>query len=500
MGEHLEQLKERLADVHNLGRATSVLNWDQHTYMPPGGAPARAEQLATVSRLAHEIFIDGETGELLELASREVADLPSDSDDASLVRVAQRDYDKATRVPTSLVAEMKKQAALANPIWVRARQKNDFALFAPCLERTIQLSRELAEHLGYEEHLYDALLDEFEPGMKSAQVKAIFDELKADLVPLVQAISDRVDRVDDSVLHQPFDELKQEAFGKMVAERLGYDFSRGRQDRTVHPFETTFSRNDVRITTRFELNFLNAALFGTMHETGHALYEQGIGESLEGTLLARGTSLGVHESQSRMWENVVGRGHLFWQHFYPSLQQTFPDQLASTPLETFYAAINKVQPSFIRVEADEVTYNLHIMLRFEMEMDLLEDRYPVSEAPQVWDQKMESYLGIRPPTDTLGILQDIHWTNVMGYFPTYSLGNILAVQFYDAAVKQVPEIPGQIAQGSFDGLRGWLRENVYQYGRKFEPTELIQRATGEPLQSRSYIAYLTCKYGEIYGL
>lgn len=500
MGEHFDRLTVLLADVHNLSRANAVLGWDQQTYMPPGGARARAEQMATLSRLAHELFITQETGELLQKAAEEVADLPPDSDEAKLVQVAQRDYEKATRVPASLVFEMRKHASLANPIWVQARQENDFAAFAPCLEKTVELSRELAEHLGYEDRLYDALLDEFEPGMKTAQVEAIFGTLKQDLVALVQAISERIDRVDDSVLHQPFDEAKQEDFGKMVVERYGYDFSRGRQDRTVHPFEITFSRDDVRITTRFEPNFLNAALFGTMHEAGHALYEQGIDESIDGNLLGRGTSLGVHESQSRLWENVVGRSRPFWQHFYPCLQEVFPEQLGSADLDTFYGAINKVQPSLIRVEADEVTYNLHIMLRFEMEQDLLEGRYPVSEAPAVWNQKMEDYLGIRPPTDTDGILQDIHWTGMMGYFPTYSLGNILSVQLYDTAVEEVPEIPEQIARGTFDGLRGWLTEKVYRHGRKYEPNELIERVTGEPLQSRSYMGYLKRKYGEIYEL
>ena len=499
MGEHLDRLKQRLADVHNLSRANFVLSWDQQTYMPPGGARARAEQMATVARLSHELFTSEETGELLQAVTEEVADLPYESDDASLVRVAQRDYEKSCKIPNELVAEMRRHASLANPIWVQARKESNFAAFAPCLQRTIDLSRELAEHLGYQERLYDALLDQFEPGMKASQVQSIFDDLKGELIPLVQAIAEKAERVDDAVLHQEFDEGKQEAFGTMVVERFGYDFSRGRLDRTVHPFATPFSRNDARITTRYEPNFLNPALFGTMHEAGHAMYEQGVSESLEGTLLARGTSLGFHESQSRMWENVVGRSLPFWQHFYPQLQETFP-QLAGTSLETFYGAINKVSPSYIRVEADEVTYNLHIMLRFEMEMDLLEGRYPVEDAPEVWNQKMTSYLGLRPPTHALGILQDIHWTSRMGYFPTYSLGNILSIQLYDKAVQEQPEIPEQIAQGEFGGLRGWLTEQVYQHGRKFEPNELIERATGEPLQTRSYMTYLKNKYNAIYGL
>ncbi|MBV9280677.1 MAG: carboxypeptidase M32 [Chloroflexi bacterium] len=501
MGDHLDKLRTRLADVHNLERASAVLTWDQHTYMPPAGAAARGEQMATLSRLAHEIFTDPRTGELLAASAREVADLPPDGDDARLVRLARRQYDRAVKVPPALVSEMRKHAAVANPIWVRARQENDFASFEPCLGKTVQLSREMAEHLGYEDSVYDALLQEFEPGMKTSQVRAIFDALKPDLVELVAAISERLDLVDDSVLHQPFDEAGQEAFGRMVVERFGYDFSRGRQDRTVHPFEITFSRNDVRITTRFEPDFLSPALFGTLHEGGHGMYEQGVGESLDGTMLGRGTSLGFHESQSRLWENVVGRSRPLWQHFYPHLQRAFPGQLGDTDLETFYKAINKVQPSFVRVEADEVTYNLHIMLRFEMEIDMLEGRFPVSEAPAVWNQKMDDYLGIRPPTDSLGILQDIHWSGgMLGYFSTYSLGNITSVQLYDRAVQEVPDIPEQIARGRFEGLHGWLTDRIYRHGSKFEPNELIQRVTGEPLQSRSYLAYLRRKYGEIYEL
>lgn len=497
----LDQLKERLADVHNLSAARAVLSWDQHVYMPPGGAEARGAQIATLSRLSHNLFTADETGELLEAATAEVKDLPDDSVDASLVRVARRDYEQDRKVPVSLVSEIAEHSVASNHVWVRARQENNFALFAPYLETTIDLSRRLAEALGYEDELYDALLDQFEPGMRTAQVSAIFDSLKAELIPLVRAIAEREGRVDDSVLHQPFDEAKQEQFGKMIVETYGYDFSRGRQDRTIHPFETSFSRNDVRITTRFDPAFLNMALFGTMHESGHAMYEQGVGPDLEGTLLGRGASLGVHESQSRMWENVVGRSLPLWQRFYPDLQAIFPDQLGSTDVQGFYAAINKVQPSFIRVEADEVTYNLHIMLRFEMERDLLEGRITVAEAPEVWNQKMQEYLGIRPPTDTLGILQDVHWSGgMMGYFSTYSLGNILSVQLWDKAVEERPEIPDEIGRGEFAGLRGWLTEKVYRHGRKFEPAQLIEMATGEPLQSRSYMRYLKDKYGAIYGL
>jgi carboxypeptidase Taq len=500
MRENYNRLKARLDDINNLNRANAVLSWDLHTQMPPGGSAGRGAQMATLSRLSHELFTADETGELLQAAAEEVKDLSFDSDEASLVRVALRDYEDDRKIPPSLVSQLTEQAVRSHEVWVRARENNDFASFAPCLERTIELMRELAEHLGYEDRMYDALLDRFEPGMKARQVQEIFDGLKGELIPLVRAIGERADAVDDRVLHQPFDEARQESFARMVVERFGYDFSRGRLDRTVHPFATSFGRGDVRITTRYSPTFLNMALFGTMHESGHGMYEQGMAESLSGTLLEAAASLGVHESQSRLWENVVGRSRAFWQHFYPQLQEAFPNELGSASLDTFYRAINKVQPSFIRVEADEVTYNLHIMLRFEMEMDLLDGTYPVQEAPEVWNGKMEEYLGIRPPTNTLGILQDVHWTGQIGYFPTYSLGTILSLQLYDRAVQERPDIPEQIGRGDFSGLHGWLTEKVYQYGRKFEPNDLIERATGEPLQTGPYMNYLKTKFGDIYGL
>lgn len=500
MAQYLDRLKERLAEIVHLRHAAAVLSWDQTTYMPPGGAPARGEQLATLGRITHNLSTSAELGDLLERAAEEVSDLPYDSDDASLVRVARKDYEDARKIPAALVAEIARHGATAYGVWARARETNDFPLFAPYLEKTIDLSRRIADHLGYEDHLYDALLDQFEPGMKTAQVQAIFADLKRELVPLVHAISGRVDGVDDAMLHQPFDEGRQECFGETVIRAYGYDFQRGRQDRTLHPFCTSFSINDVRITTRFDPNWLNPALFGTMHEAGHAMYEQGVSEALEGTPLADGTSLGVHESQSRMWENVVGRSRGFWQHFYPGLQETFP-QLQNTDIETFYRAINRVSPSLTRVEADEATYNMHIMVRLEMELGLLGGDIAVADAPAAWNERYRSYLGVAPGTDTLGVLQDVHWSHgVMGYFTTYSLGNVLSVQLFDAAVRAHPEIPGEIEQGRFGTLHDWLAQNIYRHGRKFEPNELIQRATGEPINPRPYIAYLKRKFGEIYGV
>lgn len=501
MGQQFDALRARLGEIRNVQRANAVLSWDQETYMPRGGAAARAEQRATLARLAHTMFVAEETADLLTAAEAECDGLPYDSDDASLLRYVRREYDQTRKVPAALVAEITRHGALAHEVWVEARRTNDYALFAPHLDRSLDLARQRADHLGYEAERYDALLDLFEPGLRTAQVTEIFDALRAELLPLARAIAGRAGSVSDAPVRQPFDEATQERFGVQVARAFGYDFARGRLDRAVHPFATPLDRNDVRITTRFDSDFLNPALFGTMHETGHALYEQGLGANLDGTMLSRGVSSAVHESQSRLWENVVGRSLACWRHFYPAIQEAFPAQLRDVSLDQFYRAINRVEPSFIRVEADEVTYTLHIMLRFEMELGLLDGSILVNEAPGVWTELMDRYLGIVPPTDTAGILQDIHWAvGMFGYFPTYALGTILASQFFAAARRDHPNIPEQIAGGQFDTLRGWLTEQIYRHGRKYTPGELIERATGELLTIAPYLAYLREKFGAIYAL
>jgi carboxypeptidase Taq len=497
----LNDLKERLSDIHHLHMAAALLDWDQQTYMPPLGVAARAEQRATLSKLAHTLFTGDETRSLLERAEQEGAGLPLDSDDGALLRVARRDLDKATRIPTELVVEFARVTALAQEEWAKARAANDFPAFAPWLEKIIDLTRRTAEALGYEERLYDALLDQYEPGMTAAQIDAIFGGLKQETVPLARAIFERVDAVDASVLTRDYDEEKQRRFAEKVLADCGFDFQGGRQDRSVHPFCTHFSRSDVRITTRYDRNFLSMALFGSLHEMGHGLYEQGVGESLEGSILASGASLGLHESQSRLWENLVGRSRPFWQRYYPDLQAVFPVALGDVSAEAFYRAMNRVAPTLIRVEADEVTYNLHIILRYELENALLEGRLSVADAPEAWNAKMEELLGIRPSTNAEGILQDVHWSiGIMGYFPTYSLGNILSVQLWEKALADVPSIPEDVARGEFRPLLAWLRENVHQHGRKYLPGELIRRVTGSPLTAEPYVRYLRTKFGEIYGV
>lgn len=489
-----------MAEVSDLKAAAALLSWDQQTYMPSGGAAARAEQIATLEKLAHGRFVSEEVGAWLEGAAAETQTLGYESDDASLVRLTRRDYDKARRIPPALVEELARQTSLGMEVWVKARGQSDFGLFQGALQTLVDLQRELADCLGNGQRRYDALLDQYEPGMQSADLDRLFADLKSELVPLVQDISQKLDSVRDGVLHQRFPIDKQTTFGLELAQEVGFDLSGGRQDQSVHPFCTSFSNRDVRITTRFDERFLPSALFGTLHETGHALYEQGVRTVLERTPLSGGTSLGIHESQSRLWENLVGRSRGFWKFAYPRLQRTFSRQLAGCSVEAFYRAINRVEPSLIRVEADEVTYNLHIMLRYELEAQLVEDSLPVRDLPEAWNGKMRDYLGITPPNDALGVLQDVHWSHgLFGYFPTYSLGNLISVQFYDRARREIPSIPADIERGEFSPLLDWLRERVHCHGRKFMPAELVHRVTGEALRAEPFVNYLKAKYGEIYS-
>ncbi len=499
MEDKFRKLRELLARVSDLGSAAAVLGWDQETYMPPGAAAARAEQIATLGKLAHEFFISDEIGDLLEALEPQVRSLPYDSLEASLVRVTKRDYEKARKLPSELVAEIARTAALGRQAWKEAKDTANFVKFQPYMEKIVDLSLQKAEAYGYEDRIYDALLDDYEPDMKTAHVEKIFADLKAELVPIVRAISER-EKPDDSFLRKEYDEQAQWNFGLEVIRDFGFDLKRGRQDLSAHPFTTAFSVHDVRLTTRIQKNYLPTALFGTLHECGHGLYHQGLDPQLDRTPLADGASLGVHESQSRLWENLVGRSRLFGSHYYPRLKKLFPAQLKNVSLERFYQAINRVEPSLIRVEADEVTYNLHIMLRFELENALLEGRVKVRDLPEIWNAKMEEYLGLVPPNDAQGVLQDIHWSQAyLGYFPTYSLGNLMSAQLFEQAVKDIPSLPEQIASGQFAELLGWLRQKIHRHGRKFTPMELLQRATGKELQAQSYLTYIREKYSDIYG-
>lgn len=499
--EAVERLKAHLAIIEDLRAAAAILRWDQETHMPPGGAAGRAEQLATLSRLAHNMFTSSQTRDLLASAEAILDALDPDSDEAALVRMTRRDYDRLSKLPADFVAERARAASLSIQVWREARRKNDFPAFQPALQQMVNYARRAADYLGYDEHPYDALLDLYEPAMRSREVDALFARLREVTLPLVRAIVQRGQVVDDASLRMEYEETHQRAFALKVAEAFGYDLTRGRLDESPHPFATSFNIDDVRITTRYQRRYLPSAIFGVLHEAGHAMYEQGISRSLARTPIADGASLGLHESQSRLWENLVGRSRPFWRHFFPMLQQQFPDQLHDVDVETFYRAVNQVRPSLIRVEADEVTYNLHIMLRFDLEKLLLEGRLGAKELPDAWNDKMNGYVGITPPSDADGVMQDIHWSGgSIGYFPTYTLGNIISVQLFEAARKAHPGLLDEIAQGQFGTLLGWLRAHVHRHGRKFLPRELLQRATGSDLTPEPYLRYLREKFGEIYGI
>lgn len=501
MKEKLDELYALIAETNDLARAEAVLGWDQQAYMPTGGAAARAQQLATLSRLAHEKFTAERVGQLIDELTEATRDLSYDDDTVSTLRVLKRDYGKAVRLPAAFVAELAAASGMATTAWAQARAANDWPAFEPHLARMLELKQRQTEYMGYTARRYDALLDDFEPDMTTAQVAAIFDAVRHELVPLTQALSARADRVDDAAIYRAYDVERQWTLAHKALRAIGYDFARGRMDRVPHPFCTTFSNHDVRVTNRALPDFFNSCLFGALHEGGHALYEQGSPDRFERTALAGGASLSVHESQSRLWENLVGRSRAFWQYFFPEFKRTFRKNAADLDAEKMYRAVNKVQPSFIRVEADEVTYSLHVMLRFEAENLLLEDKLKVSELPTWWDEAMSSYLGVTPPDVAQGALQDVHWSmGLYGYFPTYSLGTILSAQLFDQARAQLGDLDEQFARGEFTPLREWLTANIYQHGRKYTLNEIALRVTGEPLQTRSYIAYLKKKYSEIYGL
>lgn len=501
MPTEYQKLLEHVHELNDLGKAAALLYWDREVYMPHGGTAERIAQMTTMSSLIHRMSTSDEAGELIENAAAELDGVPYDSNEASLIRSLRRSYADSRKLPAEYVARSSAVSGEAREAWVRARAENDFAHFRPWLEQIIELCQEQADYYGYEDERYDALLDKYETDMKTAEVRAIFAAAKAELVPLREAVDNSPVKLDDSIVHRPYDVEKQKAFARYIATALGYDFERGHLGTVVHPFAISFSRNDARITTRWYPDFLNPSLFGTLHESGHAMYEQGTHPDLSRTPLARGTSLGIHESQSRMMENLVGRSRGFWQAHFPTLQGYFPEALGSSTAEDFYRAINKAQPSFIRVEADELTYNFHIILRFELEQAMLNGDLTAADLPAAWNDKMQELLGITPPSDKEGCLQDVHWSRPgFGYFPTYALGNLYGAQFFETAVEQNPAIVEELAQGKTTALLAWLRENIHQHGKKFTPGELVQRVTGKPLSHEAFMRYAWAKFGDLYEL
>ncbi len=496
MTDPIQELRLRLAELVDLRNAAGVLSWDQQTMMPPRGAPARAEALATLERISHELFVSPDTGRLLDAAAESLDGATEDSDEASLVRVVRRNWEKARRVPSELAADLARAGSLGQEIWVQARKQSDFDMFAPYLTHNLELARRYAACFDEYDRPYDALLDDYEPGMKSAAVAVLFDELKAELVPLIATVSQRP--LDDSILHGGFPIERQRKLARDVVELMGFDPSSWRIDDAVHPFATSFGSSDVRITTRWDESYFASSLYGAMHECGHGLYEAGIGESLQRTPLGHADSLGLHESQSRMWENMVGRGRPFSGVLAPLVGSAFGTSADPDPL---YRAVNKIEPSFIRVEADEATYGLHIVLRFELEQALVEERLSVAELPEAWNSRFKESFGLEVPDDAHGVLQDVHWSaGLIGYFPTYALGNLIAGQLWQQAHRDLPDLEGRIAEGELSPLREWLRENVHRHGAKFPASELLPRVVGGPIAVGPFVGYLKGKLGDVYGV
>jgi carboxypeptidase Taq len=493
-----DELRERLAEISDLVKTAALLGWDQHVMMPPKGAAIRAEQMATVGRIAHTKFISAEIGTLLDDLRDWSEQQDYDSFEASLVRVATRDWEKSRQVPPDLRAEMSRSAALANQVWVDARKNNDFKTFLPVLRKNLDLRKRYIDCFEVKDEPYDIVLDDYERDMTTKEVRRIFDYLKEHQAPLVKEVASRGANADKP---WEYDLDGQKAFELEVVKRFGFTDDAWRLDPTVHPFASGTGITDIRITTRYFTDHLGG-LFGTMHEFGHGLYERQVDPALERSPLARGVSLGMHESQSRMWENLVGRSLPFWRHFYPRLQELQPT-LAGTDLDDFFRGeVNRVEPSLIRVEADEATYNLHIILRFELEQAMLGDEFPLEQLPEEWNSRMWDYLGIEVPSDTEGVLQDVHWSGgSIGYFPTYALGNLISAQIWEKITADVPALYDEFEQGEFGSLRDWLGRNLHHLGRKYTPGETLERVVGtSQIDPEPYVRYLRGKLADIYGI
>ena len=495
----LSDLKLRLREIQDLGAAVSVLHWDQTTYMPPGGAKMRGRQLALLSRIGHARATDPVIGRLLDRLTAYASSLPSDHDDAALLSVARRDFERAVRIPVEYSERLAKHASETYAAWVEARPRNDFQSLKSGLEKTLDLSREYANFFPEHMHLADPMIDAADLGMTVGRIRPVFAALRSGLIPLVSRIG-AATQVDDVPIRRHFPGHQQASFGQAVIRSMGYDFARGRLDVSAHPFMTRFAHGDVRITTRTNEQFLSEQLFSTIHEAGHALYEQGTRAEDDGLPLGGGASSGVHESQSRLWENIVGRSLEFWSYWYPKLRLEFPDQLKDVTLRGFFAAINRVEPSLIRTDADEVTYNLHVMIRFELENELLEGKLAIADLPGAWHDRYQSDLGVLVPDDRDGVLQDVHWYAglIGGAFQGYALGNIVGAQFFEAALRENPDIPDEIGRGEYGALHEWLRKNIYCLGRRLTPDQLIERVTGSGLDANPLLRRLDAKFSSIY--
>ncbi|MDQ6835739.1 MAG: carboxypeptidase M32 [Actinomycetota bacterium] len=500
----LEQLKERMAQVADVRAASALAHWDQQTMMPSGGAPARANSLATLQRITHEMFIADETGRLLQAAEAGIDGADPWSDDACLVRLVRRQWDKARRVPTQLAAELARAASIGQEAWVAAREASDFKAFAPYLERNFDLARRYIEcHAGHDgyECGYDILLDDYEPEMLTRTVTELFTELRGELIPVISRLTSEAGHIDDRLLYGDFPIERQRPLVAEAVAMMGFEPQNWRIDDTVHPFAIRIARGDVRITTRWDEDYFPGGLYGAMHECGHGLYEAGLAPAFERSPLGAGESLGMHESQSRLWENMVGRGRAFCGVLAPRVAHHLGGQLSALDADTLYRAVNRVKPSYIRVESDEATYALHIVLRFELEQQLVDGQLTVAELPEAWNARFEEFFGIRVTDDAQGVLQDVHWSaGLIGYFPTYALGNLIAGQLWERVHSDIRDLDRRIAAGELATLREWLREHVHRHGSKFTTAELLQRVVGGPLEVRPFVRYLKAKLGDVYGL
>ena len=493
--QKLAFLERRFGQLANLGQALSLLEWDSQTYLPEEAAESRGRQMATLEGVIHEKLTDKEVGKAIEALGKEELE-PTE---AALLRLYKRRFDQEVRLPGEFVEAYAQVRAASHQAWLEAREKNRFDHFAPHLSRVIEFSRKEAEYLGYQDHPYDALHDLYEPGSTRQRVSELFGKLRPRLVELVQSISQASEGRRDGVLRGEFDPKQQEAFVLKEVRRFGFDFSRGRLDLTVHPFAQDVGRDDVRITTRYHEDFLASGIFSAFPEAGHGLYEQGTPAQYSLSPLGESVSLAVHESQSRMWENLIGRSRAYWRRAYPQLQEHFP-QLDGVDLETFYRAVNHVEPSLIRVDADEVTYNLHVMIRFELEQQLLDGSLEVASLPGKWNELYEQYLGVQVPSDLEGCLQDVHWSmGLVGYFPTYTMGNVISVQLWEKMREDLGDLDARLEAGEFGEILGWLRSNIHEAGSRYLPEELVERATGRAIDPQPYLDYLYGKYGELYG-
>ena len=497
----LSELRERMGALADLRNVAQLLDWDQQTMMPPRGATARAETAATVQRISHEMFVSDDTGRLLEAAESALNGARFESDDAALVRVGRRRWEKARRVPSRLAADLARAASIGQQAWIVARSQSDFASFIPYLERNFELVRRYIDCFDDLDCAYDAVLDDFDPGVRTADVARLFDELKSELLALIDAVSEHGDRVDDAFLHGHFPIDRQRRLVAWLLERMGFDRRGWRIDDAVHPFAAGFGNHDVRITTRWDEHFLPTSLYGAMHECGHGLYEEGVAEALQRSPLGHPESLSLHESQSRLWENMVGRGRPFSGVLAPQIAESFNGPVAHVDGERFYRAVNRVTPSLIRVEADEVTYGLHIVIRFELEQELLEGRLAVRDLPEAWNARYAEYLGVDVPDDADGVLQDVHWASgLIGYFPTYALGNLIAGQLFERVHADLPELDAQLAAGELHELREWLREKIHRHGAKFSSAELLAQVVDGPIAVGPFIDYLKGKLSQVYDL